>query len=160
MAEAAYNQQPTVLNRTGSKSHTSKTRQLDLIAVLRGCSPQSGVSAKEGLGSNAGEASPPSARTVTTVDRTGRHADGGNLDLNVSKNGARSWVFMFKMVGRQREMGLGSARDVPLATARELAAAARKTVAEGRDPLRTKAETAVKTLGGCAYAYVVAMQPG
>ena len=54
-----------------------------------------------------------SARTVATIGKPGRHSDGGGLYLNVSETGARSWVFMWKVGGRRREMGLGSARDVP-----------------------------------------------
>lgn len=55
-----------------------------------------------------------SARAVQTLSEPGRHADGGNLYLSVSKTGARSWVFFYKVAGRQREMGLGNARDVSL----------------------------------------------
>jgi hypothetical protein len=37
----------------------------------------------------------------------GRHADGGGLYLQVGSGGARSWVYRFKLDGREREMGLG-----------------------------------------------------
>ncbi len=60
-----------------------------------------------------------SARTVATVTKPGRHADGGNLYLSVSPTGAKSWVFMFRWHGGTKELGLGSARDVPLADARD-----------------------------------------
>ncbi|MGA8934228.1 MAG: integrase arm-type DNA-binding domain-containing protein, partial [Pseudolabrys sp.] len=36
-----------------------------------------------------------SARTVATLDKTGRHADGGGLYLQI-KNGGRSWVFIYR----------------------------------------------------------------
>ena len=101
-----------------------------------------------------------SARSVAIETKPGRHADGGNLYLNVTKTGARSWVFMFKLAGRQREMGLGSVRDVSLAKARDLAATARQAVAEGRDPLQARQAVAVQTFGECADAYIEAMRPG
>ena len=69
-----------------------------------------------------------SARGAATITKPGRHSDGGGLYLNVTETGARSWVFMWKVAGRRREMGLGSARDVPLARARELAAECRAIV--------------------------------
>ena len=100
------------------------------------------------------------ARAVEGKLDPGRHADGGNLYLNVSKSGARSWVFMFKAAGRQREMGLGSKSEVPLARARELAAEARQALAAGLDPLRARHTAVVKTFGECADAYVEAMKPG
>ena len=56
-----------------------------------------------------------SARTVATLTKPGRHSDGGGLYLNVTASGARSWVFMWKVAGKRRGMGLGSLRDVSLA---------------------------------------------
>ena len=100
------------------------------------------------------------ARAVEGKLDPGRHADGGNLYLNVSKTGARSWVFMFKAAGRQREMGLGSKSEVSLARARDLAAEARQALAAGLDPLRARQTAVVKTFGECADAYVEAMKPG
>ena len=73
------------------------------------------------------------ARLVSTLTKPGRHSDGGGLYLNVSKTGAKSWLFMYKVAGRRREMGLGPARDVPLALARELASAARQRTSQADD---------------------------
>jgi hypothetical protein len=104
-----------------------------------------------------------SARGAATVSKPGRHSDGGGLYLNVTDTGARSWVFMWKVAGRRREMGLGSARDVPLARARELAVECRAIVAAGRDPLKVRAEAGeaerqVPTFGECADEFIVAKQ--
>ena len=66
-----------------------------------------------------------SARTAVTLDRPGRHADGGGLYLSISKDGAttrRRWVFLFRWHGKLKEMGLGPAATVSLAEARQLAA--------------------------------------
>ncbi len=81
------------------------------------------------------------ARSVETIKAPGRHADGGNLYLNVSTTGARSWVFLYKRSGHQREMGLGPLRDVSLAHARDLAAEHRQAIREGFDPLQKRKAT-------------------
>src|SRR5262245_15449800 len=74
------------------------------------------------------------ARAVATVAKYGRHADGGGLYLSISPNGGRRWVFLFRWHGKPTEIGLGSARDVTLARARELASQARGRLAEGVNP--------------------------
>ena len=104
-----------------------------------------------------------SARGAATVTEPGRHSDGAGLYLNVTETGARSWLFMWKVAGRRREMGLGSARDVSLARAREVAAECRAIVAAGRDPLEARAaaktaERVIPTFGECADEFVAAKQ--
>lgn len=106
------------------------------------------------------------ARTVETIAETGRHADGGNLYLNVTKAGGKSWVFFYRFNGKMREMGLGSAdkhRGISLAQARKKAAEARALMADGVDPLEArKAERAANakaakvapTFGTLAKEYV------
>lgn len=102
-----------------------------------------------------------SARFVATVSLAGRYADGGNLYLSVSANGGRRWVFMFRHAGRVREMGLGSARDVSLARARERAAEARGHLVEGLDPLEVRSTPApdVVTFGMAADQHIDLMEP-
>lgn len=78
------------------------------------------------------------ARGVAAITEPGRHADGGNLYLNVSKTGARAWVFFYRKDGKQREMGLGGYPTVGLAQAREAATEARRLLAQGGDPLAAK----------------------
>src|SRR5262245_15359782 len=77
-----------------------------------------------------------SALAVKSMDKPGRHADGGGLYLQI-KNGGRSWLFMYRdrTSGRLREMGLGSLAAVPLAEARQRAATARLMLASDLDPL-------------------------
>ncbi|WP_149576395.1 tyrosine-type recombinase/integrase [Xanthobacter oligotrophicus] len=95
------------------------------------------------------------ARTVATLTKPGRHADGGNLYLSISANGGRRWIFLYRWDGKQLEMGLGSARDVPLARARELADAARAQLAEGISPLSIRRnEQVIPTFGEAADALV------
>lgn len=101
-----------------------------------------------------------SAIGAKSETRPGRHSDGGNLYLNVTATGARSWVFMYRFAGKQREMGLGSLLDVKLAQARDLAARARQTLKQGSDPLELRRRVTVeRTFGEAADAYVEAMRP-
>jgi hypothetical protein len=102
-----------------------------------------------------------SARFVATVVEAGRYSDGGNLYLSVSRNGGRRWVLLFRWEGKPRQMGLGSAREITLARARERAAEARLMLAEGQNPMASRAQQrAIPTFGKAADAYVEAMEPG
>ena len=84
-----------------------------------------------------------SARQVETLG-PGLHADGGGLYLQVGAGGARSWIYRYRQAGRLRDMGLGSARDVPLREARDRAAQARVIRAAGGDPLADRAQRRAK----------------
>src|SRR3954454_23502979 len=98
-----------------------------------------------------------SARAVATLSKAGRHSDGGGLYLSISPAGARSWVFMWKVDGRRREMGLGSLRDVPLARARQKAAEVRQKLADGVDPLASRDGPKQMTFGEAADALIESM---
>src|SRR6478752_5631862 len=101
-----------------------------------------------------------SARKVETIEKPGRHADGGGLYLVVDKSGARRWVFLFRQAGRLREMGLGSSRGVSLARARELPAQARAAQAAGEDPLEKRSlERAVPSFGAMADEVITSLSP-
>jgi integrase len=100
-----------------------------------------------------------SARAVATISKSGRHSDGGCLYLNVTDTGAKSWLFMYKVAGRRREMGLGPTRDVPLARARELAAEARQHLLAGRDPFAMRRKPHTMTFCDAAEALLENMSP-
>lgn len=99
------------------------------------------------------------ARAVATITEFGRHADGGGLYLSISPNGGRRWVFLFRWHGKPTEIGFGSARDVTLARARELASVARARLAEGINPKDTNRPAAGSSFGECADRLIEAMQP-
>ena len=99
------------------------------------------------------------ARAVATIDRNGRHADGGGLYLSISRNGGRRWVFLYRWHGKPTEIGFGSARDVTLARARELAAQARAKLAEGGNPKDARRPSENATFGDWADLLVQAMRP-
>jgi hypothetical protein len=86
-----------------------------------------------------------SARTVETLGKPGRHADGDGLYLIVDGSGAKRWAFIFRWrepgasgAGKLREMGLGGTSAVSLADARDRAAEARRTLAAGRNPIEER----------------------
>ena len=73
-------------------------------------------------------------KQVASLTKPGVYSDGGGLYLRIRPTGSRSWLFIYMMEGRRREMGLGSDLDVSLAKAREKAMAARNHVLDGQDP--------------------------
>jgi integrase len=90
------------------------------------------------------------ARKVKTA-KPGKYSDGGNLYLIVSETGARKWVLRFTWRGRAKEMGLGSAANVPLADAREKAASACRQIAQGLNPIEErKRDGGIPTFGEMA----------
>jgi integrase len=94
----------------------------------------------------AGERNRLSAKFVASVTRSGYYADGGNLYLQVTRGGSKSWLFIYKRRGTRKspEMGLGSASDVSLKQAREEAAELRGLLRKGVDPLDTKRDKAIE----------------
>src|SRR6185437_12146496 len=96
------------------------------------------------------------AKSVAALEKVGRHADGGGLYLSISANGGRRWVFLYRRQGKQTEIGLGSARHVPLAKARELALVARSQLADGLDPKNARTPSESTTFGDCADRLVQA----
>jgi integrase len=88
-----------------------------------------------------------SALRIGKIKTRGFYADGGNLYLQVSKAGTKSWVFRFKESGRTRDMGLGPIHTLSLAEARERATECRKLRLDRVDPIeQRKAERAARRL--------------
>ncbi len=77
-------------------------------------------------------------RTVSSLKEPGRYSDGDRLYLQIGPTGTKSWLFMYSRNGKRTEMGLGSIDTVPLAEARQRAEDARRTLAEGHDPLKAR----------------------
>lgn len=109
------------------------------------------------------------ARQVETAKTPGLFADGAGLYLQVTKTGAKTWIYRYALGGRRRDMGLGSTALVSLAEARQLAGDAKKLVGAGIDPIEDKKaqaaaaalETAkARTFKECAEAYIEAHRAG
>ncbi len=105
------------------------------------------------------------AASVQKAMPNGMHADGGGLFLQVTGQGAKSWLFRYSFDGRRREMGLGSLLAVDLPAARARAADARRLILDGLDPIDTRraarrqaaiARRRATTFGSAADAYFAA----
>lgn len=82
------------------------------------------------------------ATAVKAAKAAGRYGDGKGLFLEVGTGGAGSWIVRVQRDGKRRDFGLGSRDTVPLALARERAAAVRIQIEAGLDPIaeRKRAE--------------------
>lgn len=78
---------------------------------------------------------PLTAVAVKYIKAPGRYWDGNGLYLVVDESGARRWLLRIYVQGRRRDIGLGSARLVPLVTARDIAIEMRRVARDGGDPL-------------------------
>lgn len=78
------------------------------------------------------------ALTVARVSKPGLYSDGGNLWVQVSPSGSKSWAIRFTLNGKSRQMGIGSVSDVTLAEARDVAREARRLLKDGRDPIEER----------------------
>lgn len=73
----------------------------------------------------------------------GTYQDGDGLFLKVDKRGGASWLLRLQRDGKRQDIGLGSAKLLPLAEAREKANELRKAVKiEGRDVLAERKDEA------------------
>ena len=106
-----------------------------------------------------------SALQVNKLAKPGLYGDGGGLALQITKTGAKSWLFRFMRDGKAYGMGLGATHTISLAEARQKALDARKLLAEGINPLEEKKERRVAealerakamTFDQCADAYIAA----
>ena len=96
------------------------------------------------------------ATGAKALKKTGRHSDGGGLYLRVQSGGRKSWSFMWKRDGVQREMGLGSFQDVSLKAARQKAQTVRDALAVGNDPKAALRPPTTKTFLDAATACLLA----
>ena len=75
-----------------------------------------------------------SAVFVRQARTPGIFLDGGGLRFQVTKSGGRRWFMRVTVAGKPRDVALGTADNVSMGEAREIAAAIRKAVGAGRDP--------------------------
>ena len=109
------------------------------------------------------------ARKVAATRAPGRYGDGLGLWLQVTETGVKSWLFRYMHRGRARAMGLGPVHTVGLADARTKAAAARKMLLDGIDPIEAgaaararaaAADARMVTFRSCAELCIADRDPG
>ena len=82
------------------------------------------------------------ATGVKALKTAGSYGDGDGLFLIVSATGASSWMVRAQKDGRRRDIGLGSAKKVTLAVARDRAARVRSQIEAGLDPVAERKKAA------------------
>lgn len=108
-------------------------------------------------------------KQVANAPEGKRLPDGGGLWLSTIRG--KSWVFVYTRDGKRREIGLGSCKGVTLKEARRLAAEARDTLKDGREPVSPRkaakakaepaeAEAAPVTFGDYAETYISRVEGG
>lgn len=75
------------------------------------------------------------ALKIKSLKERGRYSDGDGLFLEVNGKGGASWILRIQTAGKRKDIGLGSARTVSLADARDAAFMTRKKLAQGVDPV-------------------------
>jgi len=93
-----------------------------------------------------------SALKVSRAKTPGLLGDGAGLYLQVTKGGARSWIYRFTLAGKTRDMGIGPLATVSLAEARTAAAEARKLARVGIDPIERRKAARAQTALDAAKA--------
>ena len=78
------------------------------------------------------------AKFIENVSEAGKYYDQHGLFLHVRPSGAKKWLQRYTFQGRRREIGLGSAKIVSVATARRNAHQNLVLVSEGIDPIEDK----------------------
>jgi integrase len=106
---------------------------------------------------------------VARLKKPGRYGDGGNLWLQVSPYGTKSWFLRYTIAGVQREMGLGPLHTVSLSEARERAKKWRLVLLDGKDPMEVRdadrltgaiEKAKAMSFDQCAEAYIAAHRSG
>lgn len=92
--------------------------------------------------------------------KKGMTGDGLGLYLQITAGGSVSWIYRFKLQGKQRYMGLGSFPETSLAEARERASDNRKLVKSGIDPMEVAiekghADEVTPSFTSCAARYIM-----
>lgn len=110
-----------------------------------------------------------SALAVSRLSLPGVYPDGAGLYVQVTKKGSKSYLLRYSRDGRERWMGLGSAKTFTLAEARARAREQRKLLADGVDPLAARqvkrraqriAEANAITFDAAAEEYITANADG
>ena len=83
------------------------------------------------------------AKFVENVSEAGKYYDQHSLFLHVRPSGAKKWLQRYTFQGRRREIGLGSAKIVSVATARRNAHQNLVLVSEGIDPIEDKRQDSI-----------------
>jgi integrase len=107
----------------------------------------------------------PTVLRVENAKPRDKLSDGNGLHLLVKPKGSKLWRLRYYFAGTQNMLSLGSFPEVSLAAAREKRDAARKLVAEGKDPSQQRklneiaaATAANNTFGAVAEEHIATLE--
>jgi integrase len=102
--------------------------------------------------------------------KEGLLSDGNGLYLQITKSGAKSWIFRYQRDGRRRDMGIGSLSTLSAIDARAEVPKLRKQLKDGIDPIEHRKELEAireaeskqtsQTFMGVALEYIEANRAG
>lgn len=81
-------------------------------------------------------------RKLKPEDNKYIRSEGNGFTVRVMPSGVKTWLYVYSISGKRREMNLGSYPDVTLETARDKFEEARKQVKNGVDPIAVVEEAA------------------
>ena len=94
-------------------------------------------------------------RSAKARERDYKLTDFDGLYLLVRKNGSKLWRFAYRFDRKQKQIALGAYPEVTLADARDRREAARKVLANGKDPsLERRLEKIARAAGGNTFREV------
>lgn len=86
------------------------------------------------------------ALKVKSLNEPGRYTDGDGLMLVVTPRGTKTWCLRVQVRGKRRDIGLGSAKYVSLADARQATFEIRSKIAKGIDPIEERRRAQINVL--------------
>jgi integrase len=84
-------------------------------------------------------------------DKPYRKPDGQGMYLEIRPSGSKLWFFNYRIVGKEKRLGLGSFPDMSLAEARIARDKARTAIQAGRDPLHDRKMTKIERREGAGH---------
>lgn len=79
-------------------------------------------------------------RKLKPTDKKFVRGEGNGFTVRVMPSGVKSWLYVYEIDGKRREMGLGQYPEVTLETARTKFEDARRMVKNGKDPMAAQEE--------------------
>jgi integrase len=97
----------------------------------------------------------PACKNATCPKGKSRHriVDGGGLYLEISPAGAKRWFWKYRINGTEKRLALGSYPEVTLKAARDARDTARKSKADGADPVQKRKADAIATRVASAITF-------
>jgi len=84
-------------------------------------------------------------KALKPKDKTFQKADGEGLVIEVKPSGHKTWMYRYRLAGKQEKLVIGTYPEVSLKDARDRHFEARRAVARGESPAKAKQEAKTET---------------